>query len=116
MNNPKTVTALALVALIGIIGGTYAYFTSSTTLNDEFTAGIYKTSVTESFISPDNWTPGTTTPKTVNVTNNGNVDVVARATVTESWVAADNTTILSGIRNDENVAQYTIFLTAKCIL
>ncbi len=108
MNKQKTVIALALVALIGIIGITVAYFTSRTTLTNEFIAGIYSTSVTEKFVSPSDWTPGTTTPKTVNVTNNGNVDVAVRAIIKESWLAADNTTVLSGIRDGESVAQFKV--------
>ena len=79
MDNKKTIIALALVALVGIIGGTYAYFTSTATLSNEFTTGTYSTSVTEEFVSPSNWTPGTTTAKKVNVTNNGSVEVAVRA-------------------------------------
>ena len=108
MNNKKSLVALALVALVGIVGGTFAYFTSSAKLTNEFTTGTYSTSVTEEFVSPDNWTPGTTTQKKVNVTNNGSVDVAVRAKYTEKWLAADNTTVLSGTRNGEQVAQFAI--------
>ena len=107
MENKKSLVALALVALIGVVGATFAYFTSSATLTNEFTTGTYSTSVTEEFISPDNWTPGTTTTKKVNVTNNGSVDVAVRAKYTEKWTAEDGT-ILSGTRNGEKVAQFTI--------
>ena len=108
MENKKSLIALALVALVGIVGGTFAYFTSSTTLTNEFETGTYSTSVTEEFVSPDNWTPGTTTKKTVNVTNNGSVEVAVRASYTEKWLAADKTTVLSGTRDGEKVAQFTI--------
>ena len=108
MENKKTLVALALVALVGIVGATFAYFTSSATLSNEFTTGTYSTSVTEEFVSPDNWTPGTTTQKKVNVTNNGSVEVAVRAKYTEKWTAADKTTVLSGTRNSEKVAQFTI--------
>ena len=46
MENKKTLVALALVALVGIVGATFAYFTSSATLSNEFTTGTYSTSVT----------------------------------------------------------------------
>ena len=108
MENKKSLIALALVALVGIIGGTYAYFTSTATLSNEFTTGTYSTSVTEEFVSPSNWTPGTTTAKKVNVTNNGSVEVAVRASYTEKWLAADGTTVLTGIRNNEKVAQFTV--------
>ena len=107
MENKKSLVALALVALVGIVGGTFSYFTSSTTLTNEFETGTYSTSVKEEFVSPDNWTPGTTTPKKVNVTNNGSVEVAVRATYTEKWTAK-NGTVLSGTRNGEQVAQFNI--------
>lgn len=78
MNNKK-----AIIALVGIVGATFAYFTSSATLSNEFKTGTYSTSVTEEFVSPDNWTPGTTTKKKVNVTNNGSVNVAVRTSYTE---------------------------------
>ena len=108
MDNKKSLIALALVALVGIVGGTFAYFTSTSKLTDTITTGTYSTSVKEEFVSPSNWTPGTTTQKKVNVTNNGSVEVAVRASYTEKWTAANGTTILSGIRNGEQVAQFTV--------
>ena len=93
--------------MVGVVGATFAYFTSSATLTNEFETGTYSTSVTEEFVSPDNWTPGTTTAKKVNVTNNGSVDVAVRAKYTEKWTAK-NGTVLSGTRNGEKVAQFNI--------
>ena len=107
MNNKKALIALALVALMGVVGATFAYFTSSAKLTNEFKTGTYSTSVTEEFVSPDNWTPGTTTPKKVNVTNNGSVDIAVRASYVAKWTATDGT-ILSGLRNEERVAQFNI--------
>ena len=107
MENKKALIVLALVALIGIVGGTYAYFTSTSTLNNSFQTGTYATSVTEEFVSPTNWVPGTTTPKKVNVTNKGTVSIVARASFTESWTAADGTSLLL-TRDGEKIAQFEI--------
>ena len=107
MNNNKALIALAFVAIIGIVGGTYAYFTSSAKLTNEFKTGTYSTSVTEEFVSPDNWVPGTTTTKKVNVTNNGTVSIVARASYTESWKAANGTT-LSLTKDGDRIAQFDI--------
>ena len=107
MNNNKALIALALVALIGIVGGTYAYFTTTSRLTNEFKTGTYSTSVTEQFESPTNWTPGTTTEKKVNVTNNGTVSIVARASFTESWTAANGSS-LNLTKDGAKVAQFTI--------
>ena len=41
--------------------------------------------VKEIFESPDNWTPGTTTPKEVYVTNKGETTAAVRIKLTESW-------------------------------
>ena len=107
MNNNKALIALALVALIGIVGGTYAYFTTTSRLTNEFKTGTYSTSVTEQFESPTNWTPGTTTQKKVNVTNNGTVSIVARASFTESWTAANGSS-LNLTKDGAKVAQFTV--------
>ena len=107
MGYRKILSVLALIVVLGFVGMTYAYFTSSTKLKNEFKIGTYSTSVKEEFISPDNWVPGTTTTKRINVTNHGTVKVVVRAMYIESWKAADGTT-LSGVRNGENVAQFEV--------
>ena len=107
MENKKSLVALALVALVGVVGATFAYFTSSAKLTNEFKTGTYSTSVTEEFISPDNWTPGTTTTKKVNVTNNGSVEVAVRAKYTEKWTAADGTD-LPLIRDSLTIAQFEV--------
>ena len=107
MKNKKILLALVLVAIVGVVGGTYAYFTSTATVNNEFKTGTYATSVTEEFTSPTNWKPGDVTTKKVNVTNKGTVDVAARASYTESWTASDGTK-LDLTRDNEAVAQFTI--------
>ena len=87
MNNKKTVVALLLVAIIGVVGLTVAYFTNTATIENEFQTNSYGTTVEEVFTSPDNWTPGTTTPKTLTVTNSGNLDEAVRVEVMESWMS-----------------------------
>ena len=94
--NRKPLIALLVVVIIGVIGFTLAYFSDSITIGNEFKTKKYGTSVTEVFVSPDNWTPGTTTEKSVVATNTGNVDEAVRISYTEKWVAANETTELSG--------------------
>ena len=107
MKNKKTLVALILVAVLGIVGATYAYFTSRAILNNEFKAGTYSTVVIDEFTSPTNWKPGDVTAKRVNVKNKGTIAVIARAKFTESWTAADGTD-LPLTRDGERVAQFTI--------
>ena len=96
MNNKKTIIILILVLTIGIVGLTIAYFSNSTSVDNLFSTNPYGTTIEESFISPDNWLPGTTTDKTITVTNTGSVDEVVRISYTEEWKAKDGT-ILSGL-------------------
>jgi len=79
------IIALVAIALVGIVGGTFAYFTSSTQFENRFQTKPYSTEVSEEFTSPDKWTPGTTTSKTVVAKNTGDVDVAVRVSYTEEW-------------------------------
>jgi alternate signal-mediated exported protein len=83
--NKKPLLAIALVAVIGIVGGTFAYYVSSNTFTNEFLTKKYKTEVEETFTSPSDWTPGTTTSKTVIAKNTGDTNAVVRVSYTENW-------------------------------
>ena len=107
MKNKKILVALLALVLVGLIGTTVAYYTTTATFNNDFTTGTYSTSIVEEFESPNNWTPGTTTTKKVNVKNNGSVEVAVRAKYTESWTASDGTD-LSTTRDGESIAQFSI--------
>lgn len=91
--NKKPLIALGIMLLVGIIGGTISYFTSSTTIPNTFKTETYKTVTTEEFISPSSWTPGTTTSKTVTVKNEGNVPVAVRVSYTEAWVSKNGSSL-----------------------
>ena len=96
MNNKKitmTFILIATLSLLGIIGFTIAYFTSSTDFENEFQTGLYQTTATEVFESPSNWMPGDTTPKTLTITNTGNVDVKARVCISEEWTSSNDDTL-----------------------
>ncbi len=107
MNNKKITTLFILIAtltLIGIVGFTIAYFTSSTDFENEFNTGLYQTSATEVFESPQNWMPGDTTPKTLTITNTGSVDVKARVCITKDEWESANGTILPNEINGERIS------------
>ena len=80
-NKKMPIIALALIAIVGIVGGTIAYFTNSETFENLFATKKFSTTIKENFESPDNWVPGTTVAKTVEVKNEGNVAVVVRAKI-----------------------------------
>lgn len=79
--------ALAGISALTILGGTLAYFTTSDSIANTFKTAKYEAQVVETFTSPTNWTPGTTTSKTINAKNNGNIPMAVRASYTESWVS-----------------------------
>ena len=88
-NYKPVATLLLLIGLCLVVGGTIAYYTSSDTFNNEFNTGTYVIQTQENFVSPDNWTPGTTTPKTVIATNKGSTPAAVRIKLTPSWVDAN---------------------------
>ena len=96
MNNKKSIIALLLVAIVGIVGLTIAYFSNQTTIDNEFKTKSYGTTYTEEFVSPDNWLPGTTTTKTIVATNSGQVDEAVRISFTESWTPNNSNATLNG--------------------
>ena len=89
-NDIKPIIAVALLLIGGIVGGTIAYFTTNASFENVFRTKPYATQITETFESPDNWTPGTTTAKTVIAKNTGDVDIAVRLSYTESWISANN--------------------------
>ena len=98
----QSILFLLLVAVIGIVGLTVAYFSSTTTFENEFQTPEYGTTYIEKFTSPDNWLPGDETEKTLEVTNSGNVDEAVRVKVEESWISKNGTTLL--LKQGDNVA------------
>ena len=91
MKNRKSIIALLLVAIIGIVGLTVAYFSNSTSITNEFETSEYGTDVIETFTSPTGWQPGDETPKVLTVKNTGGVDEAVRVKVEESWKSKNNT-------------------------
>ena len=110
MNNKKPIIFIALLFIVCLtIGGTIAYYTSSDTFNNEFNAGTYDIETQENFVSPDNWTPGTTTPKTVIATNKGTTPAAVRIKLTPSWVDKDGNplSLTDGNDNDAAIINFT---------
>ena len=87
-DNRKKLLIVGTISLFTILGGTLAYFTTSSTIANIFNTAKYETQIVENFESPSDWTPGTTTDKTIKVTNHGSIDMALRATYTEKWVNA----------------------------
>jgi alternate signal-mediated exported protein len=102
--NKKPLIALVLIAVVGLVGTTFAYFTSSNTFENIFKTKTYQTKVVETFTSPSDWTPGTTTTKTLKITNEGTAPVAVRVKIDESWVDSNNKTLSLTDKNGTTVA------------
>ena len=107
MKNRKSLIALLLVAIVGIVGLTIAYFANSTSVDNTFITKEYGTTYEETFVSPDNWLPGDTTEKTLVATNTGEVDQAVRVLVTESWTTNNNGTLNGWIHSDGTKSTHT---------
>lgn len=83
--NKKPLLALILLLVVGTVGVTFAYFGDLIEFPNLFKSKPFSTRSQENFVSPTDWTPGTTTPKEVTVTNTGEVDVLVRVLYKESW-------------------------------
>ena len=88
-NKKRKLLIVSGISVLTVIGGTLAYFTTSTSLANKFKAALYQNTIKETFTAPTSWTPGTTTEKKVEVTNTGNIDMAVRASYTEKWVNAN---------------------------
>ena len=87
--NKKKLLVLLGISVFTVIGSTLAYFTTSSDFVNTFKTAMYGAEVKEVFESPSDWTPGTTTEKTVKVTNTGNIPMAVRASYTEEWTSAN---------------------------
>ena len=85
------------------VGVTIAYLQSTDTFENIFNAGTYSVVTHEEFISPNNWKPGDTIPKTITTKNEGTVPVMVRVRFNEKWLSSNNEE-LPLIDNNEPVA------------
>ena len=102
MKNKKNLLLILGIILLGV-GGTLAYYRSTSTFDNQFNTSSYKTVAHEEFTSPSNWKPGDETPKTITVKNEGDIDAHVRVCLTDSWLAADGTTELPNHDTTNNI-------------
>lgn len=86
MKNMK-IYALAGVAALAVVGGTFAYYNASQTFNNPFDTSNYGTYAMEEFNPAEghNWEPGVEVDKKVFATNTGKGDVWVRISLDEVW-------------------------------
>lgn len=91
--NKKTIGVLG-VAAVALVGGTFAYFTQTTMVDNPFDTANYSTVVVEDFKPEDGhkWTPGQEVNKDLYVENTGDRDIVVRVKFEDIWTREDETT------------------------
>lgn len=92
-----------ILAIVGTILSTIAFWQSENIFPNTFNTSDYKTTVVEKFQSPNDWKPGDETEKKVTVKNEGSTCVRARASYTEEWKDKDGNN-LSLENNGKRVA------------
>ena len=93
MNNKKSIIAIIILCSIITVGITFAYFTSTSNIENIFNAGTYKTVTTEEFTPPEYWRPGDETPKTITTKNEGTLPVRVRVKLTGTWTSKNDDTL-----------------------
>ena len=93
--NKKKLSALLLAGTLtaGVVGGTFAWFTSQDSVTNQFTTGATDDpnnpdagiDIWEKFEEPTNVVPGTTTDKLVQVKNTSTYDQFIRVKITPKW-------------------------------
>lgn len=104
----KKLTAIAGLAAIMIIGGTWAYFNQSSVIKNPFSTGKYDSIVVEDFKPQDgeNWVPGATVNKDVTINNTGDYDLFVRVKFDDSWInKTDSSWTKTVTKRDETTSQ-----------
>lgn len=96
----KKLYVVTCLSLATVLGGTLAYFNTNSSIVNTFKTALYQNEIIEKFESPITWTPGTTTEKSVKVTNTGNTDMAIRASFSEKWVNANGEEL--SLKDEEN--------------
>lgn len=97
----KRIAAVAGVAAIMVIGGTWAYFNQSSVIENPFSTGKYDNIVYEDF-NPDegeDWKPGATVNKDVEVENTGDYDLFVRVKFDEKWTDKNSNAVRKEVKN-----------------
>lgn len=102
LRNKKSLTALTGLLGLAVIMGSWAYFSQTSTVVNPFDTGDYGSTIIENFKPSDgeNWMPGVEVDKEVFAINTGDVDLIVRARLDETWMRKGNTTPYKDSAND----------------
>lgn len=99
----KVWLATGLLALT-VVGCTWAYFTSTSHIDNRLSTKAYGNTITEKFTPRDDWQPGQTVEKVFAVKNTGDSTLVVRVKMEESWVrSGTNLNTLSSVTDKAEI-------------
>ena len=83
----KTKVAVAGLATVALVGGTFAIWQATTTINNPFSTNAYSADTVEKFNPADgnDWQPGAEVEKEVGAVNTGDYPVYVRMKMDEQW-------------------------------
>ena len=110
--NKKAVAGLGLGAL-ALVGGSFAYYNQTATLDNPLKTGHYENEVVEDYTPPtDEVKPGATIDKKVGARNTGDYPVVVRIRMDEKWHGLNANDILSEIPTDITAQSSNYYLSS----
>ncbi len=87
----KKALAVAGVAALALVGGSFAYYSQTLSLDNPLDTGKYGSAEVEKFTPPtDDWKPGESWDKDVHAENTGDYPVLVRVKMAESWSPKEN--------------------------
>lgn len=99
----KVWLATGLLALT-VVGCTWAYFTSTSHIDNRLSTKAYGNTITEKFTPRDDWQPGQKVEKVFAVKNTGDSTLVVRVKMDESWVrSGTNLNTLSSVTDKAKI-------------
>ena len=91
----KKATALAGLGVLAVVGGTFAYYNQTVSLENPLPTGHYDNELIEDYTPPtDDLKPGATIDKVVGAKNTGDYPVMVRIKMDEVWRNADGDIII----------------------
>lgn len=99
MKNKKVIAGLGILA-VAVVGGTWAYFNQTTTIDNPFSTTSFEGTTVEKFNPTDggDWKPGVEVDKSVTAKNTGEGDVWVRVRFDEEWA---NAGVVIGSESDQ---------------
>ena len=94
----KKATALAGLGVLAVVGGTFAYYNQTVSLENPLTTGHYDNELIEDYTPPtDDLKPGATIDKVVGAKNTGDYPVMVRIKMDEVWRQKDANGVIQDI-------------------